>query len=153
MSLKDRINEDLTAAVKSGDAETRSVLRMVKARILEAEVELRTKKGRDYQLNDEEVVDVISRYAKQRHQSIDAYRQAEREDLATQEEAELRVLEPYLPQQLSEQELEAAVQAAVEKTGASGPKDFGLVMREVMSEVRGRADGKQVNELVRKLLS
>lgn len=152
MSLKEQINEDLKASVKAGDAERRSVLRMLKARILEKEVELRSKKGRDYELNDEEVVDVVTSYAKQRQQSIDAYRQAERGDLAEQEEEEMRVLEPYLPKQLSEEELEAVIRAAIESTGAQSPQDFGKVMRVVMSDVKGKADGKVVNETVRRLL-
>ncbi len=152
MPLKQQIDQDLKAAVKSGDAERRSVLRMIKARIQEREVELRSEKGLDYQLNDEEVVEVVTGYAKQRRQSIDAYRQAGREDLAAREDRELQLLEPYLPRQLSEADLEKLIRAAIEKAGATGPKDFGQVMRIVMPKVKGQADGKLVNELVRRQL-
>lgn len=153
MSLKERIVSDTKAALKSGDRITVSALRMLSAKILEREVDLRSKKGRDYHLSDEETVEVISTSAKQRRQSIDAYRQGGREDLANQEEAELKILQRYLPQQASEEEIEAIVRDAIAETGASGPQDIGTVMKAVMPKLKGAADGKQVNEIVRRNLS
>jgi uncharacterized protein YqeY len=143
----------MRSALKSGDRHTVSVLRMVKAKILEREVELRSKKGRDYQLNDEETVEVISSYAKQRRQSIESYRQAGREDLAAQEQSELNILQHYLPKQLSEEEIEALVDQVISQTGASGPRDMGAVMKALMPQVKGAADGRMVNEIVRRRLT
>ncbi len=126
---------------------------MVKARILEKEVEFRSSKGRDYSLDDEETTGVVSTYAKQRRQSIDSYRQAEREDLAVQEEKELEILQAYLPKQLSEIEIEALVEEAIQEAGASSPGDMGNVMRVLMPRLKGAADGKVVNNMVRQKLS
>ena len=153
MTLKERIASDITAAMKSGNSQTVSVLRMVRARILDKEVELRTQKGRDYQLSDEETVTVVFSYAKQRQQSIDSFRQAGREEMAAREEEELSLLQNYLPQQLTEEEIERLVQKAISDTGASGPKDMGLVMKSVMPKLQGVADGKLVNEVVRRRLA
>ena len=153
MDLKLRIASDITKSLKAGDRTKVSVLRMVKARILEKEVELRSSKGRDYSLNDEETTSVITTYAKQRKQSIDSYRQAEREDLAAQEEKELEILQEYLPKQLSESEIETLVEEAIRETGASSPGDMGNVMRTLMPKLKGAADGKVVNGIVRLKLS
>jgi len=153
MSLKSRIASDAKEALKAGDRTKVSVLRMVSAKILEKEVELRASKGRDYSLDDEETVGVIVSYAKQRKQSIDSYRQAEREDLAVQEETELEILQQYLPQQLSEEEIEALVEQAIQETGASSPSDMGTVMRVLMPKLKGAADGKLVNSIVRQKLT
>ncbi len=153
MSLTERISSEIKTALKSGDHNTVSVLRMVRAKILEKEVELRTQKGRDYQLNDEETVGVILSYAKQRRQSIDSYRQGGRDDLVAQEEAELLVLQRYLPKPLSEEELEELVDQAISETGASGPQDIGMVMKALMPKVKGAADGKLVSEMVRRKLA
>ncbi len=153
MDLKVRIASDITESLKAGDRTKVSVLRMVKARILEKEVELRSSKGRDYSLNDEETTSVITTYAKQRRQSIDSYRQAEREDLAVQEEKELEILQEYLPKQLSETEIETLVLEAIQEAGASSPGDMGNVMRVLMPRLKGAADGKVVNNIVRQKLS
>ncbi len=153
MSLKERIASDIKAAMKSGHHNTVSALRMVSAKILDKEVEHRSQKGRDYQLTDEETVEVISSYAKQRRQSIDSYRQGGREDLVAQEESELRLLQQYLPKQLSEEEIEAMVEKAIAETEASGPQDIGIVMRALMPRVKGAVDGKLVNEIVRRRLT
>ena len=140
MSLKARITSDIKQALKAGDRTKVSVMRMIKARILEKEVELRSSKGRDYSLSDEETTGVITTYAKQRKQSIEAYRQAEREDLATQEEKELAILQDYLPKQLSESEIEVLVDEAIQETGASSPNEMGNVMRILMPRLKGAAD-------------
>lgn len=153
MSLKERILEDLKGALKSGDKERLGVLRMLKARILEAEVELRSKKGRDYQLNDAETTDVLAQYGKQRKQSIDSYRAAGRTDLAEREERELAIVQEYLPEQLSEEELRKIIRATIRECGASGPQQMGEVMKRVMPQVQGAAGRKRVSELVKEELS
>ena len=100
MSLKEQISTNIINSLKAGKKDVVSVLRMLKARILDREVKLRTRKGRDYQLSDEEVIEVITSYAKQRKQSIESYRDGGREDLVKNEENELEILKAYLPEQL-----------------------------------------------------
>lgn len=153
MSVRDRIVADLGAAMKSKDAVRLGVLRMVKARMLEAEVEQRAKEGADYRLSDAETLAVLSAYAKQRRDSIDAFRKGGREDLAVKEEAELAVLHEYLPRQLSADEVRDIVRQAMAETGATSLRDLGVVMKAVMPKVKGTADGKLVNDVVRAMLS
>lgn len=153
MSIKRRIMEDLKSALKAGNKEQLSTLRMVKSRIQEAEVRLRTEKGVTYELDDEEATQVLSAYAKQRRDSIESYRQAGREDLAAREESELAVVQGYLPRQLSADEIREIVRDAIQEVGASSPRDMGAVMKAVMPRVRGAADGKLVNQTVREMLS
>lgn len=148
MSLKDKINGDLRAGMKARDERLCSVLRMLKAQILEAEVQLRAKRGRDYQLDDSEVTEVVSRYAKQRSQSIEAYEAGGRSDLVEQEQAELEILKQYLPPPLTEEEIEAMVVEAIRESGASSMKDLGSVMKFVMPRLKGAADGNKVRQIV-----
>lgn len=152
MKLKERIAADTQQAMKARDAALVSVLRMVSAKILEKEVELRTSKGRDYQLNDSETVAVISSYAKQRRQSIESYLQGGREDLAAREQHELDILQKYLPSQLSVEEIRSVVENAIQEMGATGPQDMGQVMRMVMQKLKGAADGKTVHAVVQQKL-
>ena len=153
MSIRDRIVENLGTAMKSRDALRVGVLRMVKAKILEAEVEQRVKEGADYRLADPEALAVLSAYAKQRRDSIDAFRKGGREDLASKEEAELAILHDYLPRQLSADEIRELVRQSMAETGAASMKDMGAVMKAVMPKVKGAADGKLVNDVVRSMLS
>jgi len=152
MSVKDRISGELTLAMKAGDKVRLGVLRMLKARLIEAEVSARAKNGVDAPLGDTEALEAIASYAKQRRDSIDSYRQAGRDDLAAQEEAELAVIKTYLPAQLSRDEVIALVKEAAAASGATGPKDMGAVMKVLMPKVKGVADGKLVNEVVREVL-
>ena len=152
MSLKEKIEADLKHAVKSGDSDRRDLLRMIKARILEAEVALRSKRGRDYRLTDAEAVEEITRYAKQRRQSIDAYREGGREDLAAREQSELDALQDYLPRQLSREEIETLVRESIAEAEATSPADLGAVMRLAMAKAKGKADGKVVNQVARDML-
>lgn len=152
MSLKEKISSDAITALRQKDKVTLNILRMVKSKILELEVKLRTKKGRDYQLSDEETLGVITSYAKQRKQSIDSYTEAGRQDLADQEKNELEILNQYLPKQLSREEVEKLVDEALAETGASSMQDIGKVMKALMPKLKGAADGKTVNELVRSKL-
>jgi len=153
MNLKEQIATDTKQAMKARDAAVVSVLRMVSAKVLEKEVELRRSKGRDYQLNDAETVAVISAYAKQRRQSIESYREGGRDDLVKQEKEELEILQRYLPRQLSEKEIAHVVEETITETGASGPADMGMVMRAVMPKLGGAADGGTVNAIVRQKLA
>jgi uncharacterized protein YqeY len=153
MSIQEKLADQLKAAMKGGDKVRLGVLRMVRSRIQEAEVAARAKKGRDHKLGDEDVVQVITAYAKQRRDSIDGYRQGGREEMAVQEEAELAVLQEYLPKQLSEDEVRAIVQEAVTACNATSAKDMGAVMGKIMPQVKGVADGKLVNQLVREALA
>ncbi len=152
MSIRERIAADLKTAMKSGAADRLGVLRMVKARILEAEVNLRGVKGREYELGDEEAIQVLAGYAKQRRDSIDAFRQAGREDLAAQEEAELAVVREYLPKQLTDDEVRRIVSEAITASGATSPKDLGAVMKLAMPKVKGAADGKLVSRIAGEML-
>lgn len=152
MSLKEQISQDLKEALRKGDRKKTEVLRMVRARILDKEVDLRSGRGRDYQLTDEETLEVLASYAKQRQQSIESYRQAERPELAEKEERELQIVESYLPRQLSESEIENIVDEAIAESGANSPSDLGRVMKLVMPRVKGIADGRLVNAVVRRKL-
>lgn len=150
--IKQKLMDDLKASMKSGDKLRTGCLRMLRSKVLEREVALRPKKGADYELDDEEALQVISTYAKQRKDSIESYRGGGREDLAAREEAELKIIEEYLPAQMSEEELGRIVDEVIAECGASSPKEMGQVMKGVMARVRGQADGKAVNAIVRQKL-
>jgi hypothetical protein len=152
MSIKETISADLTQAMKAGDRLRLGVLRMVKARLIEAEVELRSRQGATAVLGDPEALAAIAAYAKQRRDSVDSYRQAGRDDLARQEEAEIEVLRAYLPKQLSREEVLALARATASACGAAGPKDMGMLMKALMPRVKGAADGKMVQDVVREVL-
>ncbi len=152
MDLRTRLQQDMKTALKSGDKLVLGTIRMLQSKILEREVELRSTKGRDYHLNDEETRDVLSSYAKQRRQSIESYRQGGRNDLVEREQLELAVVERYLPSPLDESQLEVLVDRSIEETDAQGLKDLGRVMKAVMAEVKGAADGKLVNQIAKRRL-
>ena len=147
MSLNTQIAADLTAAMKGRDAGRLSALRMLKAAVMNKGVE----KGRD--LNDPEILQVVASLVKQRRDSIEQFAKAGRTDLVEKETGEIAVLEHYLPPAISQDEIDAAVAAAVEESGATTPKDMGKVMKAVMPKLAGKnADGKAVNEAVRRKL-
>lgn len=152
MSLKGQISNEIKSSLKAGDKEVVSVLRMLNSKILEKEVSLRSTKGRNYQLNDDEVIEVVASYGKQRKQSIDSYREAGREDLALKEERELAILKRFLPEQLSKEDVERIVVESISESGAETAKDLGKVMRIIMPKLKGAADGKLVNQIVREKL-
>ena len=148
MKLSDRVNTDITAAMKAQDAARLSALRMLKAAIMNKSVE----KGRD--LDDADVQQVVASLVKQRRDSIEQFSKAGRTDLVNKETGEIKVLEEYQPPAATTEEIEAAVAAAIAETGAASQKDMGKVMKAVMPRLAGKtADGKTVNELVRKKLS
>lgn len=142
MSLLTTLNEDMKQAMRAKDKETLQVIRMLKASI---------KKGQD--LNDEEELTVLSREMKQRRDSLSEFEKADRTDLADKVKKEIVIVEKYLPAQLSEEEIRAIVSEAITATGATSPKEFGKVMGAVMPKVKGKADGNQVNAVVKELLN
>ena len=147
MSLIQRINTDYINAYKARDNLRLGVLRHLKTAATNLSVELK----RD--VNDDELLAVVQKQAKQRADSIEQFRAGGREDLAAREEAELSVLREYLPEMLEGDALAAAVDAAVAKTGASGPRDMGKVMASLMADYKGHLDGKAVSALVKQRLS
>ncbi len=144
MSLKDKIISDLTTAMRAKDANRLSVLRMVKANIMNRQIE----KGAD--LTDEEITKALQSLVKQRKDSIDQYEKAGRTELAEKEQTELSVLKEYLPQAASKEEIEQAVTDAISETGASLIKEMGTVMKAAQAKLAGKAaDGRLVSETVK----
>jgi hypothetical protein len=139
VSLRERIHDDTTAAMRSGDALRRDVLRMV------ANAAYNLEKKQQQPLTEDEVVAVLTREVKTRRESVEAYRGGGREDLAAKEEAEIAILAEYLPQPLDETEIDALVAQAIAATGAATPRDLGKVMGWLAPRTRGRADGKVVS--------
>lgn len=148
MSLLDTLNADLKTAMKTGDEPAKRALRGVKAAITRAEKE----KG-NQPLSDEEIIAVLRKQAKQRKDSIEAYSKAGRQDLVDEEQAELEVIEGYLPQLMSEDEIRAVAAQVIEEVGATSPRDMGKVMGKLMAQLKGKADGRLVNQVVRELLT
>lgn len=146
MNLKDKITGDMTAAMKAKDANRLSVLRMAKAALMNEE----NKRGANYELNDEESAKVLQSLVKQRKDSIDQFEKAGRTELAEKEQSELAVLEDYLPQAASLEEIEKAIAEAIRETGASSIKEMGAVMKAAQAKLAGKsADGKLVSEIVK----
>jgi uncharacterized protein YqeY len=147
MALKERLDEDLKAAMREKDALRLGTIRGLKSAIKYREIELMKP------LDDAGVLGVVGSEIKRRKDSIEQYRAGNRPDLADKEEAEAKLLAAYLPAQLSAEELAAKVDEAVLKSGAKGPKDMGAVMKALLPEVQGKADGKAVSELVKARLA
>lgn len=150
MSLADRINQDYIAAYKSHDATRLTVLRLLKTAMTNRLVELKQPGGT---LDDQAIMELLLKQAKQRKDSIEQYRQAKRDDLADKEAAELVIIQEYLPAELSPSELQAAIAAAIESTGAKNPQEMGKVMGLIMNQYKGRVDAKKASELIRAALS
>jgi hypothetical protein len=146
MSYLERLTEDMKAALKAGDKDRLSVIRLLRGQIKDSAIDKRT------DLTEEEEIAVLANAQKKRRESIEAYTQAGRMDLVEKEQKELEVIQSYLPAQLSPEETAKIVDTAIQETGAQSMKDLGKVMSLVMAQVKGRADGRQVNELVRKKL-
>jgi uncharacterized protein len=141
--LRDRIADDMRAAMKAREQTRVSTLRMLMAAMKNTQVE----KG--HELDDEEVVEVIAREAKRRRESMEAFEKGGRPELVEKEGSELAVLETYLPERLSDDDLAALVDEAIAETNATSPKEMGQVMKALMPKVKGRADGAAVSALVR----
>lgn len=164
MTLKEKIQTDLNSAIKNKKEAESLTLRMLQASILNKEKEKRyklskekpdlkeTELAKESQLIDEEIVEVISSEIKKRKEAISDYQKGGREELAAKEKQETEILERYLPEQLSEDEIKKIVRDAIEKVGAKEPKDMGKVMQQLLPQVKGRADGGVISKIVKELL-
>jgi len=147
VSLVQRLKGDLNQALRKGEKERVSTLRLLLSNIGNAEI------AKGGPLDEPGVLGVIAKQAKQNRESIDAFRQGERSDLVAKEERELSVLQEYLPQPMSSEEIAAAARQAIAEVGAAGPGDKGKVMGKLMPQVKGKADGGEVNAIVSELLA
>lgn len=147
MKLQDKINEDLKNAMRNKDTETLSTLRMLSSAIKNKQIALQQ------DLTEEDILGVIASQAKQRKDSIEQYKTGGREELAQKEEAELKILNAYLPAQMSEEEIKTIVATTIEKINAVGPQDMGKVMQALMPQTKGKADGALVSKIVKEALN
>jgi uncharacterized protein YqeY len=152
MGLREQLMEDLKDAMRQQDDVRKRAIRSVLTAMKTAEAELDSS-GQRVSLTDEDIIVLIAKQAKQREESIVEYRRGKREDLVAEEEAELAVLQAYLPQQLGREEIEAEAREVIAEVGAGGPRDMGKVMKPLMARLRGRADGALANQIVRELLA
>ena len=150
MALSEQIDQDLTAAIKSKDETKTSTLRILKSTIHNWQItaHLQAKVP-----EDDQVIVLIQKEIKSRREALEMYKKGGREELAQKEKKEIAVLEKYLPQQMSEEEIRTLVKEVVAKTGASGPQDIGKIMGSIMSDLKGRADGSLVAKIVKEELS
>lgn len=146
MTIKDKLKEDLKTAMREKDTIRKNVVQLIKAGVLQVE------KDKKITLDDEGVLDVIAKQLKQRRDSLPDYEKSGRDDLIAQLKREMELLMEYLPAQLSHDELVVIVKKAITETGASTIKDMGKIMKAVMPETKGRADGKEINAIARELL-
>jgi uncharacterized protein YqeY len=146
VTLIDKLNDDLKQAMRGGDNIRRSVVRLVMAAIKNAEI------ARQTTLEDADILGIIAKEARQRQESIDAFKQGNRQDLVDREEKELAILQEYLPQQMTHDEIIEAARKIIEEVEASGPRDKGKVMPKLIAQLKGRADGREINAVVTELL-
>ena len=146
MSLKEKLQEDLKSSMKNKDTIRKSVVTLIRAAIKQHEVDNRV------ELADDAIIDIISKQLKQRKDSLAEFEKANRDDLVEETKSEIQVLEEYLPQQLSEEELEKIVIETIAEVGATSMKDMGKIMAIIKPKTAGRADGRKINELVKKNL-
>jgi uncharacterized protein YqeY len=146
MSLKERLLEDMKIAMRDKDTIKKNAVQMVRAAVLQVE------KDNKVSLDDDGVLEIIAKEVKKRRDSLSEFEKSGREDLIGTIKSEIEILLQYLPQQLTEEELEAIVRQAVKDTGASSPRDLGKIMQAVMPQVKGRADGKVINEIAKRIL-
>ena len=145
-ALKQKLTDDLKQAMRDRDKVKLSVIRLVMAAIKNAEI------ARQTTLDDGDILGIIAKEARQRRESVEAFRQGNRQDLVVQEEAELTLLQGYLPQQISREEIMAEARRVIEEVGAQGPGDKGKVMPKLISQLKGKADGREINAVVTELL-
>ena len=148
MPLQERLSQEMRQAMKSGDSTRLSVIRLLRASIKNKEIE----RGKDHPLTENDLIEVVVTAVKQRNEAIEQYSKASRIDLVKKEEAELKILQDFLPKALSQEELDAKIREAILATGASGFKDMGKVMKALIPQVLGRADTAQVSQKVKELL-
>ncbi len=149
MSLKEQLANDLADALRQGDDTRKSTIRMLMSAISTEEVSGAERR----ELGDEEVLKVVARQVKQRRDSIEEFEKAGREELAKKEAAEMQVLQAYMPEQASREEIEAESRKVIDEIGATGPQDKGKVMQAIMPRLAGRAEGRDINEVVTQQLS
>ncbi len=147
MGMKEQILDDLKVAMKNKEAEKLSTIRMLQSAIKNREIELRPN-----EINDQEIMGVIRKLAKQRKDSISEFEKAQRQDLADKEKAELKILEAYLPAQMSADQITKIIEEVIKAQGATTQKQMGPVVKEVMNRANGQADGKMISDLVRSKL-
>jgi len=145
--LKQKLVDDLKQALRGGDTVRRSVIRLVMAAIKNAEI------ARQSSLDDADVLGIIAKEVRQRRESIEAFKQGDRPDLVVQEEAELAILNGYLPQQMTREEVLEAARKVIAEVGAQGLSDKGKVMTKLIAQLKGRADGREINAVVTELLT
>lgn len=148
MEILKRIEEDLSASLKARDNIRVSTLRMVKSALKNAEIEKRQKGS----LTEEDIIGVLSSLVKQRRESVEQYTKAGRFDLAEREQQEIGIIQEYLPKQLSKEELDSLIRQAIQDAGISSVKEIGRLMKVLMPKIKGRADGKFVNERAREII-
>ena len=147
VSLKQKLSDDLKQAMRSGDEVKRSVIRLVMAAIRNAEIAQRTVLD-----EDKDILGIIAKEVRQRRESIEAFKQGDRQDLVAEEEAELAILNEYLPRQMTREEIMTVARRVIEEVGAQGPRDKGKVMPKLIAQLKGRADGREINTVVTELL-
>jgi len=145
--LKQKLADDLKQALRGEDKLRRSVIRLVMAAIKNAEI------ARQTTLDDTDILGIIAKETRQRHESIDAFKQGNRPDLVAQEEAEMAILNEYLPQQISREEIIQTARQIIDEVGAQGIRDKGKVMPQLIAQLKGKADGREINAVVTELLS
>jgi uncharacterized protein YqeY len=145
-ALKEKLTDDVKQALRQGDKQKVSCLRLLLAAVKNTEI------ARQTELTDADILGVIVKQAKQCRESIEAFKKGDRPDLVAQEEAEVAVLEAYLPQQMTPQEISDTASRVIAEVGASGPGDMGRVMAGLMPQLKGRADGRQISAIVSELL-
>lgn len=145
--LADKLANDLKEAMKSGDKMRLNTIRQVKAAVQNAGI------AKQVTLEDSDILGVIAKEAKQRRESIEEFKKADRQDLVDKEEAELKIIMEYLPQQMSRDEIVATARQIIEEVGAKGPGDKGKVMPKIVAQLKGKAEGREINEVVTELLN
>jgi len=152
MGLREQLGEDLKDAMRRQDERRKNTIRSVIAGMKQAETELGPD-GQRVHLSDEDILGLIARQARQREDSIAEYRKGGRADLVAEEEEEMAILQAYLPQQMSRAEIEVEARKVIAEVGATGPKDMGAVIKPLVARLKGRADGRVINQVVRELLA
>jgi uncharacterized protein YqeY len=146
-NLKQRLTDDIKLAMKSGDTVKRSILRLLMSSVKNAEI------AKQADLDDSDILGIIAKEVRQHQESIESFKQGNRQDLVAKEEAEMAILQGYLPQQMTREEIVEAARQVIGEVGAQGPGDKGKVMKDLMPKLKGRADGKEINNIVTELLS
>lgn len=145
-ALKQKLSDDLKQAIRGRDKLRSSVIRLIMAAIKNAEI------AKQASLDEADILGIITKEARQRKESIEAFRQGDRQDLVAQEEAELAILKEYLPRQMSRDEIIAYARKVIDQVGAQGPRDKGKVMTQLIPQLKGKADGREINAVVTELL-